>query len=236
MSESPTKKGPYRLHQEYLITGIVCLVSFSAMTIGVTAAAYWNIDGSFPHPKRSALFHGVFWSAWTILSVWLIVAYYRVRLFLADGSIAEQGVLSKKTINLDEITHIRWRRHPDRGSIVIRAGRKKLTLHLRVYTTEEQREVIAFVRGACKPDIQEGWTRFEESRSPPAKTAALWSRGGTMIIALVLLASSGILIYCWSRELGTGYLIVGILAAVLAFWHLWRLRTLPKKTLNRSTG
>src|SRR5438132_3763373 len=67
----------FRLRRYYLVIGVVCAALFAIMGVTSTLAAYWNIDGSFARPKLAALIFGTFWSGFTLLAVWVILAYFR---------------------------------------------------------------------------------------------------------------------------------------------------------------
>ena len=54
-----------------------------------------------------------------VMSLWLVLAYYRERLFLDDNSVTQQGVRRIKRIPLDQITEIEWREDYRHGSIVV---------------------------------------------------------------------------------------------------------------------
>lgn len=214
----------YRLGPQYLVLGIVCLAFFLAMDVGSVYVAYWNIDGSFGRPELAAVVFGVFWSLWVLLSLWLIIAYFRERLFVSADAITQHGCIRKRTINFPDVIKIVWKRIPKGGSVIIRGHFSRIKIYLSNFTSDEQDRLITLLRGEFAPEIQEGWERFNESRLlVVAARTPTKSRGTAMICALLLFSFAGIFGYCWASGLGIQWLIVGILNALFGMWYLWRI-------------
>ena len=102
----------YRPRRYFLYVGIVCTVFFLVMGVGSTCVAYWNVDGSFARPKLAALTFAVFWSAFTLFGVWLLLFYTRSRLVISITSAESTGVFRTTTIVFDNITRVKWRCFP----------------------------------------------------------------------------------------------------------------------------
>ncbi len=102
----------YRSGTEHLILGIISLPLFLAIGIGSVYGAYWNVDGSFDRPKLAALVFGVFWSLWILFALWMIVAYFRERLFVGPNAITQQDCFRTKCINSSDATQVVWKRLP----------------------------------------------------------------------------------------------------------------------------
>ena len=212
----------YRLGRMYLALGIVFTTVFLCMDIWSVYVAYWNIDGSFPHPKLHALVHGIFWSAWTLIGLWLIVAYFRERLFVNSELITQYGCVSLKKIRVPDVVHVGWKGIPHLGKIIVRSQSISIKIHLANYTRDQRRALIQFFSNNFPVGIQDGWEQFSKCRQPdrlPTKQDAL---RGALICALLLLGFGAILIYCWLYGLGLQFLVVGILTIVAGLWYLRR--------------
>src|SRR5262245_33709454 len=96
----PTDARCYRLRRYYLVVGVVCAVFFAAMGIASTVAALWNIDGSFARPQLAALIFGTFWSGFTLLAVWVIVAYFRERLYFGKAGVVQHGIFHSRSLQI----------------------------------------------------------------------------------------------------------------------------------------
>jgi phage shock protein PspC (stress-responsive transcriptional regulator) len=92
-------------------------VFFAVMGVASTLAAYFNVDGSFARPKLAALIFGVFWLAFTCLAIWMLLAYYRSRLFVGANSLRQIGVLRDRQVRFSQVEQLKWRRFPQGGSV-----------------------------------------------------------------------------------------------------------------------
>jgi len=223
--------GPRRF---YLVVGVLCGVFFSVMGVDSTLAAYWNIDGSFPRPKLAALIFGIGWSGFTLLAVWIILVYFRERLYLANKTIIQNSVIRSRMIHSEDVVHVNWRRWPAGGSIVVQTPSAKIRIGLGSLTKEEREEIIRFFRETFARELQDNWPRFEARRlSPPQR---LVSRGGILVTASVLMGFAGVFVYCWFAGLGGQYLFIGVINAVASLCYLWRLRTYKDYGLKKESG
>ena len=119
MTDGSSQRPGYGPQRYYRVVGGVSLVFFlGAATVSI-ALAPCNAGGAFPDPPLFAAFFGVAWSPFVVMSLWLVLAYYRERLFLDDNSVTQQGVRRIKRIPLDQITEIEWREDYRHGSIVV---------------------------------------------------------------------------------------------------------------------
>jgi hypothetical protein len=235
--------GPRRF---YLVVGVLCGVFFSVMGVASTLSAYWNIDGSFPQPKLAALIFGIGWSCFTLLAVWIILVYFRERLYLANKTIIQNSVIRSRTIHSEDVVHVNWRRWPAGGSIwrrwpaggsiVVQTPSAKIKIGLGNLTKEEREEIIRFFRETFASELQDNWLRFEDRArrlSPPQR---LVSRGGIIVTASVLMGLAGVFVYCWFAGLGGQYLFIGVVNAAAALCCLWRLRTYKDYGLTEESG
>ena len=227
--QSASDEKCYRPRRFYLGLSVACGVFFVAIGVTSTLAAYTNADGSFSHspllsPVQFAWIFGVFWSGWTLASIWNIVAYFRERLFLTSRSIRQVGVLRTRAIEIKDATRLKWRNWPAGGSIVVRTSSESVKIYFGNFTAIEREELIYFFREAVAYEIQENWITFEAApprRSPPGK---LTSRGGIIAISLTLMCYGAAFFYCWRAGAGVQSLIVGIACGIAGLGNLLRLR------------
>lgn len=215
----------YRPGRQYLILGIVSTTLFLVMDVGSVYVAYWNIDGSFPHPKLFALIFGIYWSCWTLLGLWLIVASLRERLFVSADSITQHGCVAKRTIRVPDVIQINWKGTPQSGGILVRSSFTKIKINLANFTRDERDKLIQFFHDTFATIIQDGWSRFLESDSRAKPQGKPNSLRTATICASLLFACAGIFGYCGVIGLGVQWLIIGVINALAGTWYLWRIRS-----------
>jgi hypothetical protein len=234
--QPPAEARCFGPHRFVLVVGVLCGVFSSAMGVDSTLAAYWNIDGSFPQPKLDALFFGIGWSGATLLGVWIILAYFRERLYLANKTIIQKSVIRSRMIHSDDVVHVNWRRWPSGGSIVVQTPSAKIIIGLGNLKKGEREEIIWFFRETFARELQDNWLRFEDRArrlSPPQR---LVSRGGIIVTASVLMGFAGVFVYCWFAGLGGQYLFIGVIIVVAALCCLWLLWTYKDYGLTEESG
>lgn len=229
--QPPSDAKTFRLRRSVLFIGIVCAVVFLFFDVGSTTVAYWNIDGSFARPKPAALLFGVFWSAMLLLAIFMIVGYFRERLFLAPTSIMQQGTIGSRTMAVGEVTAVIWRCRPVGGSIVVRDQSRKIKIQLGVFAPHDADEIIRFFRDTFPEAIQQNWVSFESFKHE-------FSRPPSPSRRRIILASCiyPFFVWCcavlWLGGLGVQFLFCGIIAGLSWLFHLWRLN---KLTLHSTT-
>jgi hypothetical protein len=141
----------YHLQKSYRNTAIGCLLFFLAMMVlGVClAASEANI--------LAAVMFGGFWGFWVGLSVRMLLAYYRESLGIRDGTVIHQGILRTKSLTLEEILDVRWKR---RGVVVLRSKPATISIYLNNFTREQQKQLIRWLRFSIPCSVQQGWDRF----------------------------------------------------------------------------
>jgi hypothetical protein len=145
----------------YLVVGAISAVFCAVVGVTSTVVAYWNIDGSFARPKVSALIFGIFWSVFVVVSLWVVLAYFRERLFVARNAVVQRGVLRSKTIDIADVIRVKWRNWPVGGSVVAQSHSGKITVYLDNFPTRERGPIIQFFRETFATEIQDNWARFE---------------------------------------------------------------------------
>ena len=207
-----TLRGRYRPRRYYLWLGLGTLIFFLVVGAISVAAAWWNLDGSFPHPNAAALIFGVFWTGFSLLSLWVLAAYFRERLRLGPSAVVSRGVCHLRTTRLADVEKIIWRRYPAGGSIVIRTPAKRLTVELANFTRSERDEIIAYFREAIPPSRQEGWETYDSSVRTPRKS----SRGAELLLIIVLSSFATFFVAAGIRQAEPGHILLGLLNAAVA--------------------
>lgn len=220
----PAAERCYRIRRNYLVLGIFGTISFGSIGIVSTIAAYWNIDGSFRHPKQAALLFGIVWSCFTLLSIWLILAYVRARLCVSHREIKGIGCIRTKTISVPNVTRIIWRIVPRGGSVVVCDVSSKIKISLENFNAEDRHDLITFFRECVAADIHEGWPRFAQRFLEPGPEGARGSRTAATVTVSLLVFFATSFVCFWIAGLGVRYLVYGILNAAVAAWYVWHLR------------
>ena len=138
----------YRMRPYFRIVGIICTVFFAVVGVASTLVAYFNVDGSFARPRLAALIFGLFWSAFTFLGVWLLLLYYKYRLFVSDLSLRQKGVLLDRRIDLNFVDELKWRRFPAGGSIRLSGMFGVLKIEFGNFNIVDREELVSVLRHA----------------------------------------------------------------------------------------
>ncbi len=209
----------YRMRPYLRNVGVLCTIFFAIVGIGTTAVAYFNIDGSFARPELAAYFFGLFWSTFTLLGLWLLLAYSRYRLYIRGLSIRQVGVLTESTIDLRLVQELKWRRFPQGGSVAISATSGVMKIDLGNLCISDRDQLITFLRASVDDSRQIGWTRFEEQfsdtpvkrqKSLRAQQLLMFVFGAHVIAFGVIWIYSGqlqYLMFSGPNGLMTGYLV-----------------------------
>lgn len=168
---------------------------------------------------------GLFWSGWTQLSVWVILAYFRERLLLDGKTVRQDGVIRSRMVDCEKAIRLLWRRWPAGGSIILRSRSEKISIHFHNFRAEECAELVRFFRETFPKEIQENWSRFEDCTRRLSPQRRPFSRGGVIASALVLMCVAPIFVYRWFAGLGVQYLLIGVANVAAALCCLWRLWT-----------
>jgi hypothetical protein len=150
----------YRLPRSYLWLGLLATPFFFGMGAFSTIAALLNVDGSFRYPLPTALIFGSFWSIWTLLGVYITLAYFRERLYVSDEAVRVVGCFRTRTVQLSRVGRAVWRAFPANGSLVLYGDGTRLVVDFGHFPAARGL-LIAFFRRSLPEPIQEGWQRFE---------------------------------------------------------------------------
>ena len=144
----------------YRNIGWGCTALFATFAIVFTWAAATNVDGSFAKPVAAAWLFGTFWSAWTILGIYLIVAYYKYRLTTNAREIRQVGVLTDAILPICNITDAEWKQRPIHGSITLATVGDKLKIQFGNLAETDRTELIPILRDLLSDVPQTGWDKF----------------------------------------------------------------------------
>ena len=230
VADLPMAQNGYRPRRYYLILGVVGVVFFSAAAIGSACVALWNIDGSFAQPVLAAIVFFSCWSVFILLSVWILLAYFRERLFLDKVKIAQKGIFRARVIRLEDVKTLKWRRVPQGGSIVIQTLTDRLKIYFDNFRVQQRHEVISFLHGSFAPELQEGWPQFQECYLQRRQIRR--SRSAAVVCALLLFLFAGIFVYCGIAGLGGKWLIIGVMNTLGGLWYFFRVCRFRDNTAN----
>jgi hypothetical protein len=145
-------------------------VFFALAGIVSTVVAAVNVDGSFLYPVPTAIFCGCFWSGFSFLGVWLILAYYRERLLVSSQIVRTTGCFRTREVQLPEVVRAVWKSLLKGGGLALYDRAGKVVIRFGNYGEAEQVELIEFFRDRLDEHLQEGWERFESYCVPQSPT------------------------------------------------------------------
>ena len=207
----------YRMRPYFRNVGLICTAFFAVVGLASTLAAYFNIDGSFARPRLAALVFGVFWSAWSLLGIWLLLLYYRYRLFVNESTLRQMGVVRDRQAELELIHELKWRRFPKGGSVRLSGLFGVLKIELGNFQSVEREQLMSFLREAVAETNQIGWEQFQEQfRDSPQKKQR--SRRARFLIAFVFAAHAIAFGVLWAVGCGMLYLAMSVVNALMAVY------------------
>lgn len=219
----------YRMRPYYRNLAVVCTIAFAVMGGVSTASAYFNVDGSFPNPGHAAWIFGVFWSAWVVLGIWLLLVYCRYRLFRNATSLCQVGLVRERNAQLDLVQELRWRRFPAGGSVRLAGPFGVVKIELANFNSAERTQLISYLRGAVDLSRQTGWQAFyRQFEDPEAKRER--ARRDQRVGGVVCLAFAVGFLAAWIAGLGVINLPASIVTGAVGGWRLRNyLSTCPLK-------
>ncbi|MDP7017184.1 MAG: hypothetical protein QGG36_15370 [Pirellulaceae bacterium] len=210
-----------RPRRHVLVIGVVYTTCSAAMALLAVTGAYFDTDTEISLARRTtmAAFACLVMSAFGAFSSGWIAAYFRERLVLGKTAIVHQGIFRRRVVDPPSATRIKWRRN---AVIVIRTASTRIAIDLDKFTTDEQEEIICFLRATFKPDIQHGWQKFHEARLAmlgPRKR----SPGAAAICAIMLIVFGNLLVLSWLQGLGLHWLPLSVANILGGLWYIWRI-------------
>lgn len=225
----------YRPRRYFLYVGIVCTAFFLVLGVGSASLAWWNADGSFRHPRLTALIFAVFWSPFILLGVWLSLYAARRRLVFTTTSVESTGAIRRKRLAFDEVTRVKWRRFPGQGSIVLRTTGRRLAIDLGDFSPGERQEIIELTRRLFDEQLQEGWPRFYDCFIERSVAQQKHGRRWCLSTAAGLCACGAFFAYAWRAGRGDPYLTLALANFALALYYLVRAAMVRKAASPEET-
>jgi hypothetical protein len=216
--------------------GGACTAFFLVVGFVSTFAAFFNIDGSFPRPKLMALVFAMSWSLFVLLGVWLLLLYYRYRLFVNDTVLRQVGVMRKQHADLSLVNELKWRRFPSGGSVRLSGSFGILKIGLGNFGSADRDRLIAFLRQAIGDANQQGWDEFRRQfdDTPEKRKRA---RRFRFWLAIFLIANAIAFAVAWMMGFGAMHLPMSIVNAVVGgYWLRMYIRNEEKKEASSLTG
>jgi hypothetical protein len=143
------------------------LVFFPLATAGGIVVPLVNPDGSFARPILFAIISGLFFGGWTLLSVYMLVACRRERVYASGEAVRSVGVFRSKTVLFAEVSRAVWRCRPRGGSVVLHTAEGRLAIGFANY--EGGKELAAFIRAALPTELQTNYDRYESTNVPASR-------------------------------------------------------------------
>jgi hypothetical protein len=151
----------YKLPKSYLVLGLFGLIFFTLATVGGVALPLVNPDGSFTRPVEFAIVAGLVFGGFTLLSIYMLVAYRRERLYVSSAGIRAVGVFRSRAALFAEVARAVWRSWPRGGSIVLHTAEGRLAIDFANY--EGGKELAPFLRATLPTDVQSNYERYEST-------------------------------------------------------------------------
>jgi hypothetical protein len=157
----------YRLGRVFLVLGVGATLCFVAIGVGSVVAAWWNIDGSFSRPGEMATIFGILWSGFALLGGYMILGYFRERLFVDDVGVLHQRCFTRRWLKFGDVTQAQWQSGSDVPSLsgpnlILRDPATKIVVRLNQWgNVDERRELIQHFRQSIDPRAQQDWETFE---------------------------------------------------------------------------
>lgn len=151
MSQATETNRVFHLRKGCRNTGLLGLPFFLGM---MAMSIYLGLsDGKI----LAATILGCFWAFWVVLSLSILLAYYRKALRIEGATLAYKGVFRTETMTLSQLVQLRWKR---RGVAVLKSRLEKIRIELGDFDPENQRELIRWLRLSVPTSLQQGWDRF----------------------------------------------------------------------------
>lgn len=149
----------FRLKEETLKTGILCLFGFLAMgTFSVVTTMLAPPPNARLAPIYMAMFFSLFWGAWSCLAIWILLAHWRERLTVNDETVIQRGVFRTRVIRFNEIDKLVWR--PAQTQARLFAGTTRLKIHFVNSSKADQLSLIQHVQQRIPNAVQVNWEMF----------------------------------------------------------------------------
>ena len=145
----------FRLSRGILGIGLVCLVFFTAMLVTTFAMS----DGAVP-PDRVLwlrIMGATVWGMMFVLSVYLLLGYWRERLTVDQDSVTARGILKTVSVEFRDITEVNWW---CLAGVKLRTPDVTLSLGLQSYPRDVRVLVAEQIKRHCSNMVEKNWEAF----------------------------------------------------------------------------
>ncbi|QDU11195.1 hypothetical protein V202x_46140 [Gimesia aquarii] len=158
MNDDRSAERTYYFRYNPLYLGVLSGIFWFLLGTASVLVAYLNPDGAFKNPQKFILFCTTSYSVMILLSIWLVLSYYRERLVITDSTITLHGVFRKKTFFLSDITRLIW--FTRFGKIILESPQGQMKLSQGKLTDFERAEIVAFLYDSVDQKLQVDWSKF----------------------------------------------------------------------------
>jgi hypothetical protein len=154
---SASDEGQTAVHfgRRYRDLGIFCLVIFVLAGIG---SAYVTWIEAVPELRiYGVVLVSLFWGTLSCFPLWTLLSYWLGSLTIRDGTVAQQGVISRNEVDLRDVGQGHWRLD---NSIKLRTPTARLTIDFNSLEPSERLSLIRHFRSELPEDVQRGWDLF----------------------------------------------------------------------------
>lgn len=207
-----------------VLTMIPCFAVILGGHIFGAYAAYYNLDGSFPHPVAFGLAVSVQCVFFLFLGAYYFLATERERIWILDNAIFQRGVCFTRRIEFKDVLALNWRRHTFR--LIVEGPQTRISIWLNNYPFAQQQQVIEHFRTAIPKHRHKNYRKFrkryEEFHCIPRDMTVQEARSSVILcISLLSLTSAGFVAVWFGGAEGPS-LEIAVMCAIAGVSYLWR--------------
>jgi hypothetical protein len=191
-----------RLNRSYYVLPLLMLPIFQVMLHGILFSQAEPPRNPEISPFERSLMFPVVISVpvfMNLLSVYLLLAYLRVRITIDESQIFSQGVFLCRAIPLAQIAQVIWPDSTRKTPVLIVQGPKS-QIKIGLYENHEAfpGQCVQQLRDAFPHEVQIGWQEFEKKQIAPPRRAPRF-RWLALVNAFLYLLVPGLCILLWIR-------------------------------------
>ena len=158
----------FRLHKSLLHLGIVSSVALLAAVVLCVAVSVQNVPAAQPIGIAGTIVFG----SGLVLSLYLLRAYFVERLTIKGTTLSVRSTFQDREFEVCELTRLRWRLQPPRGSIFFYVLGSRTRLDLHGFPIADRLRMIRVLREVVPTEVQEGWPAFCQQVALPLRDGA----------------------------------------------------------------
>jgi hypothetical protein len=176
----------------------------------------------------------IVWGGFTLLGLWLILAYFQERLTLTGETICQVGVIQTKSMPFDTVQELTWRLHPQGGSCILTSMNTKIKLEFGNFTRDDRTELISYLRQRVAGDRQSDWDSFHDQFLVCSPERQRKQQAANWILIFVLFGFAVFFAVLWLTGWGPRYLILAVMNMLVGTGYSVFVRYIRKVQTNRS--